>query len=423
MRRAVQLCCLLYCTGTLAVTRPPGIITQPRYDVFFKAGETVKLPCVAEGKPNPRYTWEKNGLQFNPSGNDDRTVQLPNVGTMVINRTEDKDEGILQCFAENDYGKSATININLREAKLKDFDVEMDTTYTPYLGESLTLNCIPPESIPPPDVFWVIKEQHGSFTPVNFDARVTMDHEYRLRFTNVKASDGQNGNSYACLAMNRFMRKSTVGGGNFIQPRGSSEVQRSVTYMWASPSDLYGLRGDEFRIKCIFAGNPTPDVHWKRTDGKPLPDHVKHSSFGQELAFSSLEYSDAGDYECWATNALTPQRVQRSMTLRVKSRPYWIEEPQDVELGIGATAHFKCLAGGDPAPYIYWFINSVPLSKANVNSRFKKVSADEVMIVNVTKEDAMVIQCNATNKLGYIWGDVYLNVLCKYQLNPQETVG
>lgn len=66
-----------------------------------------------------RYTWKRNGIDFNPSGNDDRVVQLPNSGTIVITKPEDKDEGIFQCFAENSYGKSATININLREAKLK----------------------------------------------------------------------------------------------------------------------------------------------------------------------------------------------------------------------------------------------------------------------------------------------------------------
>ncbi|XP_046363410.2 neuroglian-like isoform X3 [Haliotis rufescens] len=411
MRRVVLLACMLCCTGILAVTRPPGVYIQPRYDVFFKAGETVEMPCVAEGIPNPRYTWQKNGIDFNPSGNDDRMVQLANVGTIVINRPEDKDEGIFQCFAENDYGTSATININLREAKLKEFDVEADVTFSPYLGESQTLNCVAPESIPPPEVYWVIKEQYGGFTPINFDARVTMDHESRLRITNVKAIDSQDGKAYACMAMNGIVRKNTQGARQFITPRGSSEVQRPVTYMWASPTDHFGLRGDEFRIKCIFAGNPTPDVHWVRPDGKPLPDYAKQSSFGQELVFSSLEFSDGGDYECWATNDLSPQRVQRTMSVRVESRPYWIDEPKDVELGIGGTARYKCKANGMPRPDVKWFINAVRLEDAIIDNRFKKIAFDEVMMVNVTKEDAMVIQCNVTNKHGYIWGDFYLNVL------------
>ena len=35
------------------VTRPPGIFKQPDYDVFYKAGETVEMPCVADGAPRP----------------------------------------------------------------------------------------------------------------------------------------------------------------------------------------------------------------------------------------------------------------------------------------------------------------------------------------------------------------------------------
>jgi hypothetical protein len=65
------------------------------------------------------YTWIRNGMEFNPSGNDDRVVQLPYSGTIVITKPEDKDEGIFQCNATNNFGTTLSIRINLREAKLK----------------------------------------------------------------------------------------------------------------------------------------------------------------------------------------------------------------------------------------------------------------------------------------------------------------
>ena len=71
-----------------------------------------------------RYTWQRNAEKFNPSGNDDRIVQLPNQGTIVFNSPEDKDEGIFQCFADNGYGISASVKINFREAKLARFSYE-----------------------------------------------------------------------------------------------------------------------------------------------------------------------------------------------------------------------------------------------------------------------------------------------------------
>ena len=51
-------------------------------------------------------------------------MQLPNAGTIVFNAPEDKDEGIYQCFADNDYGVAASVKINLREAKLADFPID-----------------------------------------------------------------------------------------------------------------------------------------------------------------------------------------------------------------------------------------------------------------------------------------------------------
>jgi hypothetical protein len=61
---------------------------------------------------------------YNPSGQEDRVVQLPNQGTIVFNKPGDKDEGIFQCFADNGYGISASVKINLRKAKLKKFAYE-----------------------------------------------------------------------------------------------------------------------------------------------------------------------------------------------------------------------------------------------------------------------------------------------------------
>ena len=61
-----------------------------------------------------RYLWKRNGIDLNPSGYDGRFVQLSDEGTIVINAPEDKDEGIFQCIADNNFGISVSININFR---------------------------------------------------------------------------------------------------------------------------------------------------------------------------------------------------------------------------------------------------------------------------------------------------------------------
>lgn len=70
------------------------------------------------------YKWKRNGIDFNPSGNDERVVQLPNQGTLVFNAPEDKDEGIFQCFVDNGYGVAVSYTVNFREAKLARFPYE-----------------------------------------------------------------------------------------------------------------------------------------------------------------------------------------------------------------------------------------------------------------------------------------------------------
>ncbi|KAL5013978.1 hypothetical protein ScPMuIL_008248 [Solemya velum] len=410
-------------------TRPPGIFLQPAFDVYFKIKETVQLPCVADGNPIPQYNWKKDGVDFNPSGNDHRMVQLANAGTIVINDPEDKDEGIYQCFAENDYGISVTININFRQAKLASFPVLNDQTYRPQLGAHLTLNCVPPTSYPTADVYWVYQNPTGAFMPINYDKRVTMDQEHRLRITNVVSDDSKiNGDlAYVCIAMNYFMRLNRQSHRHYIRPSGTTEEKRPVSYLWATPSDHFGLLGEDLRLKCIFAGNPTPNVFWRRNNGT-LPERSKTGSFTQELLIQDLRFSDAGEYECWGTNSETASQVSRTFTMRVESHPYWIEEPRDIETSIGAKATFLCRAGGIPTPRIYWFINGVPMNDVTdrriISNRFLKPNEYNITLVNLTRDDAMVIQCNATNKHGYIFSDVYLNVLSEAPsiLRPPELI-
>ena len=80
---------------------------------------------------------------------------------------------------------------------------------------------------------------------------------------------------------------------------------------------------DKCTYVCLSSiSSPTPDVHWVRTDGRPLPDRAKIQSFGQELMIGNLQFEDAGTYECWATNTNTQSRVQRTVTVRVECETF-----------------------------------------------------------------------------------------------------
>jgi len=125
-----------------------------------------------------RYRWTRNKVEFNPSGNDDRMVQLPDEGTIVINRPESKDEGIFQCMAINEHGTSTSINVNLREAMLEDFPYGQDRSISVTRGHSVRLQCIPPTSLPKAEIRWVLKDiTSGRIEAINFNNRITKDLE------------------------------------------------------------------------------------------------------------------------------------------------------------------------------------------------------------------------------------------------------
>nr|XP_022313955.1 neuroglian-like [Crassostrea virginica] len=393
-----------------APMRPPIIYEQPHSTVYFKRGESVTLPCQAEGNPRPSYVWQKNGNILNEI--DGHIVQISGEGTIVIPSPEDKDEGVYQCSADNGFGKSVSIKINLREAKWDQFEMSPPITHHPQQGESLRLDCVPPLSFPPSHFEWALTNSEGRIEPVNYDNRITMDFEGNLYITNVQAEDRER--AYACVVVNGFLRRFALDKVHFIRPSGSAPVLRPVEYLWSSPSDNLGLKGETFKLKCIFSGNPTPDVYWTKNNTN-LPDRYEVSSGGQELTIPDLTEDDAGTYQCFAVNAVTATRVRRNFVLRVEcAKPSWEEEPKDVRTTAGGTATFTCKAKGAPEPKIAWFVNGVKLEESTlpvINSdRFLGPEATSLTFVNLNKDDHMVIQCNASNIHGYVFANAYLEV-------------
>lgn len=49
------------------------------------------------------------------------------------------------------------------------------------------------------------------------------------------------------------------------------------------------------------------------------------------------------------------------MSFLTSAKPYWEEEPKDVETSVGASTTFICKAKGYPEPKIAWFVNGIKL--------------------------------------------------------------
>ena len=84
--------------------------------------------------------------------------------------------------------------------------------------------------------------------------------------------------------------------------------------------------------------------------------------------------------------------------------------PQIVEGAEGENAVINCEASGNPEPTIKWIHNGRPLSEASPNPR-RSVTFNSITITSLTKNDTGNYGCNATNSIGYVYKDVYINVL------------
>lgn len=95
--------------------------------------------------------------------------------------------------------------------------------------------------------------------------------------------------------------------------------------------------------------------------------------------------------------------------------PYFTVEPENINAAEGETVTFRCEASGVPEPQIKWIHNGKPIQEAPPNPR-RKVSSNKIVIEQLTMKDTGNYGCNATNSYGYVYKDVYVNVLGLFAL-------
>jgi receptor-type tyrosine-protein phosphatase zeta len=104
-----------------------------------------------------------------------------------------------------------------------------------------------------------------------------------------------------------------------------------------------------------------------------------------------------------------------SINVQIESKPYWISKPKDLHITEGETVDFICNAESRPTTQnIQWFINGIPLQDTRIpfNSR-RRVRKNQLILQNVIKSDTAVYQCNVSNIHGYVFGNFFVNVICK----------
>ena len=169
------------------------------------------------------------------------------------------------------------------------------------------------------------------------------------------------------------------------------------------------FRGKEKRLWCIFGGTPLPEIRWRKKGGALPWGRSTYDNYGKTLIIKHVDFEDSGDYTCEASNGVGLAKSY-SINLEVLAKPRFITEPEIQTAAEGEEVSFECKADGFPAPEIKWIYNGKPIREAENNpNRF--VTPEKITIRNLRKTDTGNYGCNATNDIGYVYKDVYVNVL------------
>jgi hypothetical protein len=426
LRISVICSVLVLAFGADDVRVPPTITEGPERYYIFQTDATVILPCKASGIPVPTYTWTKNDHDLDKNINN--IIWTPGEGTIKIVNAGSLDVGEYRCFASNQWGTAMSVKAELERATLGTYPVQ--APIKPYNGDPggpMKLTCDSIKSVPTPGYSWVIYEEaKGKEDPgkaVQRSKRVQMDDEGHLYFANLQSQDAEPGYIYKCNVYNPELQLTLGGSFSRITLSGGTGGFSPPLVQTKTPTPYIALRGKEAKLKCIFSGNPTPNISWKR-QGASLPfGRYFIEDEGTTLKITDVEQGDEGRYLCDAENA-QGQRTQE-IDMKVEAEPVFVrdqDKPMSLNITEGGTAVFTCRADAIPAAVSQWYINGEKLDLNNNRPGPRREISEDgstLTITNVCKNcinegdhntDLMNIQCEGTNDHNYAYADGFLNV-------------
>ncbi|XP_066447851.1 neuronal cell adhesion molecule isoform X2 [Eleutherodactylus coqui] len=413
----------------LDLPQPPTITRQSPKNYIVDPRENIVIQCEAKGKPQPSFTWTRNGTHFDTEKDPLVTMKL-NSGTLEINIMNggkaESYEGEYQCTAKNDRGTAVSNVIVIRQSRSPLWTKEKIEPILIQQGMPLVLPCKPPRGLPPPLIFWM--DNYFQRLPQN--GRVSQGLNGDLYFSNVQPQDTRD--FYICYA--RFNLTQTIHQKQPISLKVlTMDAMNESIAANLTETDFYGdspvdsrpptlltpsgqtsnktvLKDEVLLLECIAEGLPTPEIRWNK-EGAELPSNrVFYENFNKTLRIIGVSEEDSGKYRCSAQNSRGS--IHHVIKVIVKAAPYWITKPENLVLSPGDDGTLICRTHGNPAPSITWLINGVAIELAP-NDPSRVVDGDTVIFTKVHERASAVFQCNASNIYGYVLANAFVNVLAE----------
>ncbi|XP_034265503.1 hemicentin-1 isoform X1 [Pantherophis guttatus] len=351
----------------------------------------LKLECEARGIPVPTVTWYKDG---SPIISGPQALYLEDGQFLQIPHAQVSDSAQYTCQATNEAGMSEKIfQVDVYVPPVIEGVSETIQNKQVVVGSSLILECKAAGN-PPPLLTWL----KDGVPVIASDNLHVVSGGKKLEILNAAVTDhGQ----YVCVA-------TSIAGEQEIKYDVEILVPPSLEGRNESSDHTVILHG-HLELECPAIGKPPPTVTWFK-NGQPIEGGVGYKILlnGRRFLISRAEVSDAGHYQCIATNKAGESKKEFDVIVHV-SPTIKMSGPSERFVVIHKPVTLQCIVNGIPIPSITWLKDNQPINTARENFGLESLGRI-LQIVKTLKEDDGKYTCIATNAAGEAQQSIYLHV-------------
>ncbi|KAM9176553.1 hemicentin-2 [Mergus octosetaceus] len=351
---------------------------EPLGDLEVDIGESVTLPCRAEGSLPLQVAWSRQDGK--------PVVQqhgLPGAELLIDGASLD-DQAVYVCEAQNDFGKIRA------EVKLTVTGQAPAIALAPAVvrvlaGQPLWLPCVILAGRPLPARLWLKDGQ-----PVAPSGRFSTQPDGSLHVG--QASQGDAG-TYTCVATNALG----------LHRQDVALVVHVPPSIEPGPALVAATEGAAVTLRCNATGVPTPTVTWTKGTEPISPSPRYHLNPNGTLLIPSPSPGDAGTYFCTAASVAGFSSRQVQLSISTKPRisvngSRGISAPVTILAVRGQETTLPCEAQGSPPPLVAWSRESRPLPLPS--ARYSVLPSGSLRLAEPQEADSGLYTCTATNAVG-----------------------
>ncbi|XP_076214771.1 neural cell adhesion molecule 1 isoform X5 [Aptenodytes patagonicus] len=358
----------------------------------FKEGDDAVIVCDVVSSLPPTIIWKHKGRDVILK-KDVRFIVLSN-NYLQIRGIKKTDEGTYRCegriLARGEINfKDIQVIVNVPPS-VRARQSTMNATAN--LSQSVTLAC-DADGFPEPTMTWT---KDGE--PIE---QADDEKKYSFNYDGseliIKKVDKSDEAEYICIAENKAGEQdATIHLKVFAKPK--------ITYV--ENKTAMELE-DQITLTCEASGDPIPSITWrtstrnisneeKTLDGRIIVrSHARVSS----LTLKEIQYTDAGEYVCTASNAIGQD--SQAMYLEVQYAPK-LQGPVAVYTWEGNQVNITCEVFAYPSAVISWFRDGQLLPSSNYSNIkiYNTPSASYLEVTPDSENDFGNYNCTAVNRIG-----------------------